>query len=89
MPHCFSLTAGLWWKDAAHTRLGGFLQQRGHQGRILAAARPVSGAAVVGSLQHGSVFHQAVHLAVHNITPHSNLEPQLLAASRERGKFLT
>lgn len=82
------LYLSLLWKDVAPTRLRGFLKQRGHQGRILAAACPVSGAAVVGSLQHSSVFHQAVHLAAHNITPHSNLEPQLLAASHECGKFL-
>lgn len=76
------------WKHAARTRLRGFLEQRGHQGWVLAAARPVSGAAVVGSLQHGSVFYQAVHLAVHITTPHSNLEAQLLTSSHDFGRVL-
>lgn len=75
-------------KRAAHTRLRGFLEQRGHQGWILAAARPLSGAAVVGSLQHSSVFDQAVHLAAHIITPHSKGETQLLAASHDFRSFL-
>lgn len=62
--------------DSLHrllTRLGSFLQQRRHQCRVLAAAgsllRP-SGAVVVGSLQHGSMFHQTVHLVKYNSIIH-------------------
>lgn len=56
-------STGLRW---VCTSLGCFLEQRGHQRRVLAAARLVwtSAASIVGSVQHRSVLHQAVHLVV-------------------------
>lgn len=55
--------------SGVNTHLGSFLQQRGHQRRVLAAGAALrasaaaAAAAVVGSLQHRAVLHQEVHLA--------------------------
>lgn len=50
------------------THLGSFLQQRGHQGGVLAARPPLRASGGGGvSLQHRSMFHKAMNLLVHGI----------------------